>query len=55
MVHCEDVDDLKNQINWCINNRDKVNAMRPYARNVYEAHFTEEIFENDLKRLVESI
>lgn len=48
----ENADDLKNQITWCVNNADKINTMRPKARKVYEEHFTEDIFEKDLLRLI---
>lgn len=44
----EDPFDLKNKIEWCVNNRDTVTEMGQKARSIYENYFTMSKFEENI-------
>lgn len=49
---CENECDLAEKIQWCVNNRDKLQRMGEKARKLYEKYFSMSVFE---KRLLEII
>lgn len=55
LFHSENIEDLRSQIRWCVNNIDRVNEMRPNARKVYKMYFTEDVLKKDLKQLIDKI
>lgn len=51
----QDVNDLKEKILWCINNRDYLNYLGENAYNVYLNHFSEKVFEEKLLTCVKEM
>ncbi len=51
----EDPLDLKNKIEWCVNNREKVIQMGKKARSIYENYFTMSKFEVNIMSIIKKL
>lgn len=51
----ENVEQLKEQIIWCVSNRDRIRNMGKNARKVFEEYFSMEVFEYNFMLLVDRI
>lgn len=52
---CEDVEELAAKIVWCVEHNAGSPDMRLKARKIYEEHFSMEVFERDLLRIIKRV
>jgi glycosyltransferase involved in cell wall biosynthesis len=51
----EDVEDLYNKMNWCIENKDRLNDIGARARKTYEDYFTMQKFGERLEKMLKEV
>lgn len=51
----ENAEMLAERINWCIENRDRLERMDISARQIYEQYFAMGVFEKEVERIVEDV